>query len=244
MKSPILLRPIGGSNASLSASFLRKSWVSPSHVGSHRVHSVVASSTKEKKLVGDVHAVSFAASLPSHREMLLKALWSLLSQPGFFRRYVGVPVNETHLEHAREMWRHCRHRHVFMVCGRLHLDSHESAVESAAAQRCLDLQDKFLSMWNGDLRSHRPYHICSVLSDGRLCCDSEEEVRAKFFAVGVEAGVLLDASDSPPSINRWGHLHSGSVACGRCLLFSQRIGAKCSCSFSQVGVGSCRRRSA
>ena len=63
--------------------------------GSHRVHSVVASSTKEKKLVGDVHAVSFAASLPSHREMLLKALWSLLSQPGFFRRYVGVPVNET-----------------------------------------------------------------------------------------------------------------------------------------------------
>ena len=91
-----------------------------------------------------------------------------------------------------------------MVRGRLHLDSHESAVESAAAQRCLDLQDKFLSMWNGDLRSHRPYHICSVLSDGRLCCDSEEEARAKFFAVGVEAGVLLDASDSPPSINRWG----------------------------------------
>ena len=168
----------------------------------HRVHSVVSSTTKEKKIIGDVHAVAYAAGLPTHHEMLLKAYRTLLDKPGYFKRYVGLPLNLDHRKHARAMWQHCKHRHLFMIRGRLH-----EGIESKPSRKIEhnnNLSDKFLSMWNGDLRLPEPYHICVLMDNGRWCCDSEQEAREKFFAVGIEAGVLLDSSEQLPSSNRWG----------------------------------------
>ena len=90
-----------------------------------------------------------------------------------------------------------------MIRGRVH-EGIDDYVVSQRIEKNKALQDKFLSMWNGDPRLPHAYHICLVMDDGKWCCADSEEAREKFFAAGVEANVLLGPAERPPISNRWG----------------------------------------
>ena len=170
---------------------------------SHRIHLVVVSTTKEKEVIGDVHAVVFSAGLTSHHEMLLRAYREWLSKPGNFSRYTGMPGDPLVRRHSETLWKHCRQRHLHVTRGRLH-EGVDDCVVSKRIEEDSDLRDRFLAMWNGDPRLPHAYHNCVLLDDGRWCCKDIDDAREKFFSAGVEAGVLLSPAERPPISNRWG----------------------------------------
>ncbi len=51
----------------------------PFHCCAHSVHRTILQSCDHTQMLGDVHAVAFVSSLPSHQSALQKALWDYLA---------------------------------------------------------------------------------------------------------------------------------------------------------------------
>ena len=75
---------------------------------------------EREETIGDVHARTFAAGLPSHHEQLVKAFRALLDKPGFMNRYKGIGIDFDVRKRSRDLLKHCLQRHLYLVRGRLH----------------------------------------------------------------------------------------------------------------------------
>ncbi len=60
----------------------------------HLVHRVIVTAINETKLLGDIHAVSFAMGIPSHRQTAHRVLWDMLQDESFFATSYAAPTPE------------------------------------------------------------------------------------------------------------------------------------------------------
>ena len=68
---PANIRTLAGVYQKLPANVL----VAEGMCAGHKFHRIIATATKEDVYIGDIHAIAFSASLPDHRELLLKKFW-------------------------------------------------------------------------------------------------------------------------------------------------------------------------
>ena len=160
----------------------------------HKCHRIIASATDESKLIGDIHAVTFAATLVTQHEQIMKAYWEVL-----LRDFEWIPCAPP-LEfkaHRREIWRHCRDRTNSIIRGGLLFG--EALMPCKGEAEIEAMWSRVSTYVNGNVKDKTPHHFCTG------CCRNKAEARENFYAAVVEASALLDSIVAkPPTKSRWG----------------------------------------
>lgn len=113
--------------------------------GTHQGHRIIES--REREMVGNVHAVHVTCTQTGHQNRLQAALKTLLHSDSI-AFYVGPPMEEWVARNRSIAERTLLRRHRFVAVGM----QDETKLTEAV--------DKFLGFWNGDWTNHRPSHFC------------------------------------------------------------------------------------
>jgi len=177
-----------------------------SKCGAHQGHRVVES--RQKKLVGHVHAVRVSCVAPSHQTLMQAALVKVLDGSSY---HVGEP-NPVFRKHNLLVVKHTLLRREMFTKGSLNASVALDIDMFPAAKT-------FLLAWNGDWQCNVP----SFYTDGRDMSHSE----AKQFMFAAAMGIdLLQSKDSSISIDDWFSTSEAAAATS--------LGIMCSSILQQV----------
>ena len=156
----------------------------------HRVHRVIAAATREEKIVGDIHAVSFIASQPRYRSTMSQKLREVVASD--FE--VVAAADPAWKPHMSLVLNHTLGREFHYVKARgLNACASDHNLSQAALARISDLA----IFVNGDIKSNKIVHVCTG------CCRNREESIENVSAV-IEAAIFSQLGGEQPSNNRWG----------------------------------------
>ena len=176
----------------------------------HTLHVILTKATDEKTMCGDIHALQFVCSLPSHSARMRQALHEFIDRTLVFVAD-GTEPDPKWARHRDAVFDHTLRRSTDVIRAR------RDSLFEAVGGRHAAVADQIskLSVLNGDIRKPFVEHYCS----GPLCCKDRADCVRKVVAATSESGLLLDDRSRLPSVNRWGTM--------TCAMAPQTCGIMC-----------------
>ena len=195
-ESPDAAKSNGRKKAATAAALPRNCFHVAGVCDAHQAHRIIE--MKLKGMVGDVHAISVAASNPDMQNKLQLALRSIIDRELV---YIRGEQDEACVRRNARIAKHTllRRRACIASC-----PDEPSVIERREDGDEL-LIETFLAFWNGDWRSPTVTHICQG------CCSGPEQAKEHMFASASGVDLCQSRDVAIPSLDDWG---TAGVACG------------------------------
>ncbi len=163
----------------------------------HQCHRCIAA--RENSLIGNVHAIAYAAANPHLQSKLQCALKAILDETLVYAR--GAPTAENERLNKLVVKRTLRRRPDCIIS-----EPNTDSVDGDAAVTT------FLRFWNGDWSRPVVEHCCI----GAGCCAGPEDAKQHLYAAAIAVDLLQSRDVAIPSADDWGSCGEavGRSACG------------------------------
>ena len=170
-----------------------------SYCAAHIIHRLITGMFGEEQVVGHVHACQHVLSITGRRELLLKALWTIIDRELIVHRS-SPPKSCTDL--VSNVIQETLERRIKNVNARSGQDL-DSAFDDESASPLTAALPGLRKMCNGDIRRACCEHYCTS------CCEDAEGNYSRaacvdnFFAAVVAAGLFGGLTNIVPAKSRW-----------------------------------------